>query len=686
MLITYARPSFVGRYTPKDGRHFFIAFSRIDEREQLKAAGFRWDRDMHLPDSPQRGYWYTAEAAIAARLGPYCDEAAAPLVKDLIASRKESRAIGSDVDIPRPDGLDYMPFQKAGIKYAMARTNTLFGDEMGLGKTIQAIGVINATQPPPMRVLVICPASLKTNWRRELARWLVDPLWSVGIVKPGDKFLPPARIVIINYDLMTKHTAALARTEWDVLIVDECHYVKNPEAQRSKAIFGGKNEEERKTYPGITAKQKLFLTGTPIVNRPMELFPLLHHLDPTRWKHKGDFAWRYTVKGEKNKGRNLEELQDILRSTVMVRRLKKDVMTELPPKRRQILELPASAEQRRALDAEMRAVRDHMTAAEPEALKMSDAGGTDSSWAAVVNQLMDGTFGSFEELSRLRRQTAVIKAPSVVDHVAELLEEIPKVVVFAHHIEVLDILEAGLKRFGSVRIDGSTPLPARQQYVDRFQNTDECRVFIGGIIPAGVGLTLTASNTVVFAELDWTPGNMKQAEDRCHRIGSEGHESILIQQVVLEESIDVEIAKLLVEKLETIEKAMDRETPQPPADVKAEAPARQEKPVDTRPTRPERTDADYPFLPGGIAQARAIKEGLGILAGLDPDRAGEINGVGFNKMDGDIGHSLARWEGDFTPRQAEMGRKVLRKYRRQLPVELYELACAFEESGVPASV
>jgi len=671
MLITHADPRDRGRYVPARGP-VFVAIARMDERRLLKDAGFRWDPTMLLAANWHRGYWWTAEVAVAARLAPYADETVGPMVRPYAASRKESRLTTVDLDIPCPPGLAYMPFQKAGIAYALDREAVLIGDEMGLGKTIQAIGIMNADTP--RRTLIICPASLKANWRRELTRWLVDPLITIGIA--AGNHLPHSRVTIINPDILAKHAKALGEQRWDLLIVDECHQFKNPKAQRSRALYGGDNAEERKTFPGIRAVRKLFLTGTPIVNRPAELWPILHHLDPERWRRKGDFQWRYTVYGSPNAGRNLEELQDILRSTIMVRRLKAEVLTELPPKRRQILELPASPEQRRLLQAELAAARAGLRehASGPES-PLHDAGSTDAGWADIVSQLVDGEFGSFEELSKLRHQTAVVKAPSVVAHVRDLLEEVPKVVVFAHHLDVLDILHEGLRDLGAVCLDGRTPIPQRQAIVDQFQNRDECRVFIAGIQAAGVGITLTAANTVVFAELDWVPGNMKQAEDRCHRIGSEHHESILIQHVVLEESLDVYMAQILAEKLATIERAMDKEVKPLVPEVVVKEP--EVGSLATAPAGPKpRTDADYVELPGGLAQARALQTVAKVLAGLDPDHAAEINGIGFNKMDGPIGHSLARWQGDLTPRQAVTARKLFRKYHNQLPPELIELAFA----------
>ena len=226
---------------------------------------------------------------------------------------------------------------------------------MGLGKTIQAIGTINA-DPLARNILIVCPASLKLNWQREFAKWDTKNL-SYGVVTPKTKTFPGLDVVIINYELMSKWQEDLRCREWSVLIIDEAHYIKNPKALRSQEIFGRKKvvKETRDDATGeisvkikealdpIKAKRRLFLTGTPIVNKPIELWPMIHALDPEGLgKSKMKYAFRYCGAHHNGFGwdftgsSNLDELQEILRSKFMVRRLKKDVLKELPPKRRQV--------------------------------------------------------------------------------------------------------------------------------------------------------------------------------------------------------------------------------------------------------------------------------------------------------------------------------------------------------------
>lgn len=656
MLIKLVQPSEVGQWTPKH-RKVFVAISSFAEKDTVKSSGFRWDGRMRLFGTQRPGFWWTDEPAIAARLAEYSDvdEEVAPLIRDLMASRHDSKLTTADVELPCPEGRAYLPFQRAGIAYARDRANVLIADEMGLGKTIQAIGVLNTLPPEERRrVLVVCPATLKTNWARELSRWLIDPFPRIAVVKPGKSILPPGDVVIINYDVLAKFREQLTADPWDVLIVDEAHYAKNPEAQRSEALFA------------IKAGRRLFLTGTPIVNRPMELFPLLLKLDPDRWHGKeSQFKFRYTIFGDKNRGKNLEELQDILRSTVMVRRLKTEVLKELPPKRRQIVELPCDKATAKLLEQEARAWA-FATGA------ISDAGEDDAGYAEAIAKLESGEWGSFEGLSELRHSTAQAKLPVCISHIEEVLQSTPKIVVFAHHRDIIEELASRLKDFNPVVLYGGMTDKAKSQAVDSFQNDDSVRVFIGSITAAGEGITLTASDTVIFVELDWGPKGMKQCEDRCHRIGSEVHESILVQHLVLEGSMDVGLSKLIVSKLETIEKALDRSTEgsivKPPERVRAQPVIRRDEP----PATPER-DRYLDFLPGGAAQAEVIHRCLKMLAGNDTDYASVINGVGFNKLDGAFGHSLADAQ-SLSPKQAVAGSRLVRKYRGQLPPELVAVA------------
>ena len=574
------------------------------------------------------------------------------------AAIESSRAADATIEIPCPDGLAYLPYQRGGIAYGMARKAVLIGDEMGLGKTIQAIGIINAT-PDARRVLVVCPASLKLNWVREIRKWRTNPDLTVELA--DGKTFPEASVVVINYDVLSKHTKGALSQEFDIAIFDEAHYCKNGKAARTKAAFG-----DRKTnWPGIRAKRRILLTGTPLTNRPVELFSLLNYLDPARWPSVFSFGKRYCAGFQGGWGwdftgsSNLEELQNIMRETVMVRRLKADVLTELPPKRRQIVHLARNGAAK-AVEAEQRAYeagqerREHLALA----VELSKASSDPADYAAAVEAMGEAAKAAFAEISKLRHDTALAKVPYVIEHALAAAAEAP-IVIFAHHKDVLSQIKEGLTAEGHrcVSVTGDDAITDRQASVDTFQR-GEAQVILGTLGAMAVGHTLTRSAHVIFAELDWVPANVSQAEDRTHRIGQE--QRVLIQHLVFDGSLDARMAEILVEKQEIIDRAMDRVTQ--PEDQMTLLPEPKKEEAATKSTK--RADLDEiaaKLTPEKIAE---IHGALQRLAGMC-DGAASIDGSGFNKMDTRLGKELA-WTASLTPRQAALGYIVARKYHRQI--------------------
>ncbi len=564
--------------------------------------------------------------------------------KGVIKAVETSRATDAEIDVPAPDGLEYLPYQRAGIAYALGRKGTLIGDEMGLGKTIQAIGIVNA-DPAIRKVLVISPKSLTLNWVREFRRWSVRHL-TIGMT-PGT-----SDIVVVSYETAKKHEQSLS-LEWDLLVVDEAHLIKNPKAQRTKTVHA----------IAKAAKRRIALTGTPIANRPIELFSILSLVAPEEWDKGGKgffpFAKRYAGAYRGRFGwdfrgaSNLPELQERLRSTCMIRRLKKDVLTELPAKRRQVIEVEtngASAAVKREAEAWSR--HEHEITALRAEVELARAADSTDVYASAVARLQDRTRAAFTEMSLMRHETAVAKAPKVVDFVREALEDNDsKVVVFAHHKDVIEILTTGLADLGAVQLVGDTALEDRQRNVERFQSDPLCRVFVGSITAAGVGITLTAASHVVMAELDWVPGNVTQAEDRCHRIGQT--QSVLIQHLVLDGSVDARMAHVLVAKQAVADKGLDLAVAREPV-LPGTEPA----------TTSSRTKLDQVAAELAPEQVATIHDALRRLAGLC-DGASSEDGMGFAKIDVQIGHSLAQAP-RLSPRQAALGLKLCRKYRRQI--------------------
>jgi SNF2 family DNA or RNA helicase len=341
----------------------------------------------------------------------------------------------------------------------------------------------------------------------------------------------------------------------------------------------------------------------------------------------------------------------------MVRRLKDEVLTELPPKRRQIIEVdPEDASAKTAVANERAATAkqsehiDHLKTA----VELAKAAENDEQYAAAVEMLRAGLQVQFEEMARVRHDTAVAKAPYVVTHIGDVLGGTEKVVVFAHHHDVIDRLMAGLSEYHPVALTGKTPQADRQGIVDTFQTDESCRVFIGSITAAGVGITLTAASTVVFAELDWVPGNISQCEDRCHRIGQ--RDSVLVQHIVLSDSIDVTMAKTIVDKQEVIHQAMNETYSEPETPV---TPGEQGATANTH--RAQITQESLLVKP---EHSEVVLDALKTLSAYC-DGARKLDGAGFNRIDARIGHELAG-NSSLSPRQTILGLKIAWKYHRQL--------------------
>ena len=652
----------------------YIAVASFEQRHIPKGAGFRWDAAARC--------WFTLDPDVAARIA---SPGAVKAVVDRVFAAQEakvaaialSRAEDFAGELPCPKGLAYLPYQRAGIHFASTREATLFGDEMGLGKTIQAIGVLNTDQTL-RRILIVCPASLKMNWQRELRKWLTREL-SVLIV--DSSWWPSGfDINIINYDILAKYHERLRSEEWDCIVIDEAHYLKNPQAKRTKALLGSRKTREADEVRPVTARRRIAMTGTPIPNRPIEVQPILQWLDPRdrHWSFftfaklfagasKGAFGWDFSGAS------NLEGLQEAMRSSVMIRRKKADVLKDLPAKRRAIVLLEATGACAEFVDGENELW--DANEARMEALRvrveLAKASDDPDEYTVAVAALSAAAKVAFTEMSELRHRTAVAKVPQVIEHITTALEtEGHKLVVFAHHKDVIaaimDALEAA--EIKAVKVTGDDGMMERDRAVMTFQNDPGTRVFVGNIQAAGVGLTLTAAAHVVFAELDWVPGNVTQAEDRCHRYGQ--RDSVLCQHLVLDGSLDSKMAATLIAKQEIADQALDRiaekgapEPEMPVLPLKAATESIKKAEIEARAAL---------VTPEGRA---TVHRGLALLSGLDGDYARSLNGVGFSRMDVQIGHSLAE-RLLLTPKQAVLGAQLVRKYRKQLPDEIVAAALA----------
>lgn len=652
----------------REGGKFIARFPfSYETKDLVKAAGFRFD--------PARKLWWTDKEEIAAQVAGDASDLAARLnvmrqvqhAKDAQAI-EASRAVAADVEVPAPEGCKYDPYQLAAVAYAADRKDVLFGDEMGLGKTIEAIGVINS-DPTIQTALVICPATPKINWLRELRKWLVRPL-TVGIANGA---FPGTDIVIVNYEQLKKHRASIFARQWDALICDEAHYLKNPKAQRTSLVFGKWDRDPDLRIEPIAARRKMFLTGTPFLNRPIELWPLLHALDPNglgkSWK---GFVTRYCAGHQTNYGwdvsgaSHLDELQAKLRASIMIRRLKKDVLTELPAKRRQVITIaPEGRDAVNAVKKENAAEKASEERLEGlrAAVELSKASDDPKDYERAVAALREAAAVAFEEISRERHAVAVAKIPQLITHLEDCIETAGKVVCMVWHHDVANAL---LARFGGMAcmVTGETSVNDRMHQVDLFQTDPTKQLFIGSIKAAGVAITLTAASLVVFGELWVVPGDMTQAEDRVHRRGQA--DSVLVQHLVLDGSYDQRAAEILIEKQRHLDAALDNEERLPDVDLLAPPAANDAGPAATRGfTQANVVEEAAKMLPEAV---EAVHGALKALAGIC-DGAASLDSMGFNRMDTRIGKSLAMQD-RLTPKQAVLGRKIVLKYHRQLPPDL----------------
>ncbi|KAL6841754.1 hypothetical protein ACP4OV_028266 [Aristida adscensionis] len=445
-----------------------------------------------------------------------------------------------------------MPFQREGVRFVLQHGGrALIADEMGLGKTLQAIAVASCLQDA-WPVLVISPSSLRLHWASMIQSWLNIPMEDILVVLPqtGGSNKAGFRLVysntkgdlrldgvfnVISYDVVPKIQSTLLDMDFKIVIADESHYMKNAQAKRTKA-----------SLPVLQkAHYAILLSGTPALSRPIELYTQLQALYPTVYKNVSDYGNRYCkggIFGSYQGASNHEELHNLMKATVMIRRLKKDVLSQLPVKRRQQVFLDLSEKDvrnARALRREIDNLKIKIQSADSKEM-------IDSLKCAEKNLI-----------NKLFTESAEAKIPAVLDYLGTMIEADCKFLVFAHHQVMIDAIQQYLlkKKVECIKIDGHTPMTTRQTLVADFQNKDDIRAAVLSIKAAGVGLTLTAASTVVFAELSWTPGDIVQAEDRAHRIGQDS--SVNVYYLFAHETIDDMLWDVIQGKLENLGQMLD---------------------------------------------------------------------------------------------------------------------------------
>jgi len=428
-------------------------------------------------------------------------------------------SVATDAPLELPGlGGELKPFQRAGVSYLLAQRRAFLADEQGLGKTIEALATLEADGAYP--ALVVCPASLKLNWLRELERWLPQRSAQALVGNGAGAPIGAADVTVVNYDILASRLDELRQLQPRALVLDESHYCKNATAKRTQAVQALSAAVPR---DGLV----LALTGTPVVNRPAELISQLRILGRLE-----DFGSGVKF-GERFRGPDAHlRLHWHLRARCFVRRLKADVLPQLPAKTRAIVpvELDNEAEYRLA-------ERDVVAWLQSQPLDLREL---DAKVAAALRA------ERLVRLNALKLLAARGKLRAALAWIHDFCSSGERLVVFAHHRE---IQRAVLEHFPrALHILGADSHLARDAALRSFQAPAEAanQLIVCSIEVAGQGLTLTRSSNVVFLELDWTPAKHDQAEDRCHRIGQ--HDAVNVSYLLAANTIDETISTLLERK------------------------------------------------------------------------------------------------------------------------------------------
>lgn len=431
------------------------------------------------------------------------------------------------------------PFQEDVKKWLLGKLHALVCLEMGLGKT--AISIKAAEHLGLTDILILAPAIGVENWKREIS--VFSPNFLGRLLKTGG-------VKILSYDKLIR---AAPEGRFQLLILDECHYLKTPEAKRTLAVFGSKGVARRATRVWA-------LSGTPAPNNAAELWVLLRCFGRTRLSYDAfvrefchsysPFPGKLSITGTKKE--KIPELGQLLRPIIM-RRTKEEVMPEMPPITIQNVLLPPSSV---PIPEHLESLKEKFVA--EAKLFAQKLGGFDLSENATLSSELLSTLASLaQSVPTLRRylgiQKAISFAPTLVQELQD--EAMNKVVIFAIHRDVIEILRSQFQPECVAVITGDTPQTARAKEAERFQKDPKCRVFIGNILAAGTTITLTASHHVVMVEMDWVPGNNAQAMMRVHRIGQKF--PVLVRTLSISNSLDEKLTTVLARKSREIALVFD---------------------------------------------------------------------------------------------------------------------------------
>jgi SWI/SNF-related matrix-associated actin-dependent regulator 1 of chromatin subfamily A len=444
-----------------------------------------------------------------------------------------------EVDYSKYDHRPPLQHQKEAIEKLAGSRRFILADDMGLGKTTATI--IAALETGAKKILIICPASLKINWQREIENYSDRTVY----IAEGKKFSTESDFVIVNYDILKnfhdmkdKDKSLLNQSEFELVILDEAHMISNPQAQRTKII----------NHYVKNIKRAWLLTGTPMTSRPMNYYNLLNIIESPVAQNWMAYAIRYCQGYQFTAGNrkvwnvtgasNLEELRDRT-SKQILRRLKEDV-----------LDLP---------DKIISPVYLRLKSKEYEELM-----GDYYDWFDNKKDESSSLTVQFSKLMKVRKVIANEKTKQTIEFAENIIEQGKKVIIFTNFTDTLQTIYT---HFGkkAVYLDGSCSKPHRQHAVDEFQDNEKIKVFVGNLKAAGVGLTLTAAEAVIMNDLSFVPAEHAQAEDRAYRYGQKSN--VLVYYPLYENTIEGAIYDILNRKKEIIRTVMGDEQPENSGDV-----------------------------------------------------------------------------------------------------------------------
>ena len=436
-----------------------------------------------------------------------------------------------NIDYLKYDHRPPLSHQKEAIEKLVASRRFILADDMGLGKTTSTI--IAALETGVKKILIICPASLKINWEREIANYSDRSCY----IAEGKKFSVESDFVIVNYDILKnfhdpkdKDNSLLIQSNFELVILDEAHMVSNAQAQRTKII----NDFAK------NIKRVWLLTGTPMTSRPINYYNLLNLIESPVAQNWMAYAIRYCQGFQFRAGNrkvwnvtgasNLEELRDRT-SKQILRRLKEDVL-DLPDKIITPVYLRTSSKEYKDLMGEY------------------------YDWLKDKKEESSSLTIQFSKIMKVRKVIANEKVKDTIEFVQNIIDQGKKVIIFTNFTDTLQLIH---NHFGkeSVYLDGSCNKVQRQYAVDQFQENEKIKVFVGNLKAAGVGLTLTAAEAVIMNDLSFVPAEHAQAEDRAYRYGQKNN--VLVYYPIFENTIEGVIYDILNKKKKIIRTVMGDE-------------------------------------------------------------------------------------------------------------------------------